>query len=152
MPERLRITPTSLREANAFVGRHHRHHGPDRGCICVLAVSDEEAVRGVAIIGRPKSRELQDGFTAEVTRLCTDGARNACSMLYRAAWRAVRALGYLKLVTYTLPEEGGASLRGAGWRCIGKAGGGSWDTPTSGRPRVDLHPTQEKLRWEVSDA
>ena len=145
---RLRITPITLREANAYVERYHRHHGETRGCICVCAVSDEDGnVRGVGIVGRPVARALQDGFTAEVTRLCTDGARNACSMLYRALWRAVRALGYLRLVTYTLPQEGGSSLLASGFRLIGEAGGGSWSR--NGRPRVDLHPTQEKLRWEL---
>lgn len=144
----LSVCPITLREANAYVERHHRHHGPSRGCIVTLAVADEHGVRGVAIVGRPVARMLQDGFTAEVTRLCTDGARNACSMLYAAAWRAVRAIGYRRLVTYTLAEEGGSSLRAAGWRLIGEAGGGSWSR--DGRPRVDLHPTQEKLRWEVA--
>lgn len=145
---RLRITPITLREANAYIEANHRHHGPSRGCIVVCAVSDEnDEIRGVAIAGRPVARMLQDGYTAEVTRVCTDGAPNACSMLYRALWRACRALGYLRLVTYTLPEEGGSSLRGAGFKLIGEAGGGSWDRVD--RPRVDLHPTQEKLRWEV---
>lgn len=142
----LRIVPTTLREANAYVRQHHRHHRPARGCIAVVAVADGDVVRGVAIIGRPVSRVLQDGYTAEVVRVATDGARNACSMLYGAAWRAARALGYLRLVTYTLPSEGGASLRGAGFTLIGEAGGGSWSR--SSRPRVDEHPTQTKLRWE----
>lgn len=102
---------------------------------------------GVAIVGRPVARQSQDGLTAEVKRLATDGTRNACSILYAAAWRAARALGYRRLITYTLPEEGGASLRGAGWRCIGSAGGGAWSRRA--RPRVDLHPTQQKLRWEM---
>lgn len=147
----LRVTPITLREANAYIERNHRHHGPTRGCIVVLACADSDnEVRGVCVVGRPVARMLQDGFTAEVTRLCTDGAPNACSMLYAAAWRACRALGYRRLVTYTLPEEGGASLRAAGWKLIGEAGGGTWDRPNSGRPRVDLHPTQEKLRWEVA--
>jgi hypothetical protein len=140
------VVPTTLREANAFVALHHRHHRPARGCVAVLAVTDGERVRGVAIVGRPVARNAQDGWTAEVTRCCTDGARNACSLLYGAAWRAVRALGYRRLITYTLPEEGGASLRGAGWRCLGEAGGGSWSRRE--RPRVDLHPTQRKLCWE----
>jgi hypothetical protein len=143
----LELVPITLREANAFVAEHHRHHRPARGCIVVLAVADER-VRGVAIVGRPVARNLQDGWTAEVLRVCTDGARNACSMLYGAAWRAVRALGYRRLVTYTLPKEGGASLRAAGWKCIGEAGGGSWSRKD--RPRVDLHPTQSKLRWEAA--
>lgn len=75
-----------------------------------------------------------------------DDERNACSLLYGACWRAARAIGYRRLVTYTLPTEGGASLRGAGWTLIGEAGGGSWDRRS--RARVDEHPTQVKLRWE----
>lgn len=146
----LSLVPTTLREANAFVAEHHRHHEPVRGCIVVLAVAEGETVRGVAIVGRPKARMLQDGWTAEVTRVCTDGFRGACSMLYTRAWRVCQQLGYRRLITYTLPEEGGYSLRAAGWRCMGEAGGGSWDRKD--RPRVDLHPTQEKLRWEARSA
>jgi hypothetical protein len=142
------VVPMTLREACAFIEEHHRHHNPPRGCIFVVGVSDEGRIAGVAVVGRPVARMLQDGWTAEVTRVATDGARNACSILYGAAWRAARALGYRKLVTYTLPEEGGASLRGAGWTCLGEAGGGSWDRKQ--RPRVDTHPTQGKLRWEMS--
>lgn len=143
----LRILPITLREASAFVVLHHRHHRPPQGALFALACGDDQ-VHGVAIVGRPVSRILQDGFTVEVTRLCTDGTRNACSMLYRACWRAARAMGYRRCITYTLPSEGGASLRGAGFQLIGKAGGGTWSTPS--RPRVDTHPTQGKLRWEVS--
>lgn len=142
----LTLTPITLREANAFVAAHHRHHGPSRGCVACVAVSEGETVRGVAIVGRPLSRMLDDGFTAEVVRVATDGAPNACSMLYGAAWRACRALGYRRLVTYTLASEGGGSLRASGWTCLGEAGGGSWSRKS--RPRVDLHPTQVKLRWE----
>lgn len=97
-------------------------------------------LRGVAIVGRPVARHLQDGYTAEVTRLCTDGTPNACSMLYEAAWRAAKAVGYLRIITYTLPQEGGASLRAAGWHLIGPAGGGSWSR--AGRPRADEHPLE----------
>lgn len=144
----LELTPITLAEANAFVTAHHRHHKRTAGHIARLAVSEGDTVRGVAIVGRPVARMLDDGWTAEVLRCCTDGSRNACSMLYGAAWRAVRALDYRKLVTYTLPEEGGASLRAAGWRCVGQAGGGSWSRRE--RPRVDTHPLQEKLRWEMT--
>lgn len=143
----LHVVPISLREANAFVKMHHRHFGPARGCICVLAVADE-VIRGVAIVGRPVSRRLQDGWTAEVNRVATDGARNACSMLYGAAWRAVKALGYTRLVTYTLQQEGGASLRAAGWKLIGEAGGGDWNRRA--RPRVETEYQQLKLRWEAA--
>ncbi len=143
---KLRIVPITQREAFAWVERTHRHHKPPRGSLVQLAVARDDEVVGVAVVGRPVSRMLQDGWTAEVTRVATDGTRNACSMLYGAAWRAVRALGYRRLVTYTLPEEGGASLRGAGFQLIGEAGGGSWSR--TDRPRVDLHPMQVKLRWE----
>jgi hypothetical protein len=144
----MQLAPITLRAANEFVARRHRHHRPVRGCVSCVSVLAGEQLVGVAIIGRPVARGLQDGYTAEVTRCCTDGTRNACSMLYRAAWRAVRALGYRRLVTYTLPDEGGASLRGAGMRCVGAAGGGSWDCPS--RRRADKHPTAPKLRWEIA--
>lgn len=142
------LTPITLREARAFVDRHHRHHPAPQGGIFAVAASVGGEVVGVAIVGRPVARMLQDDWTAEVVRLCTLGHRNAPSMLYGAAWRAARAMGYRRLVTYTLPEEGGASLRGAGWKLIGEAGGGSWSRES--RPRVDLHPMQTKLRWEMS--
>ena len=146
------IVPTTLEEACEFLRRYHRHHQPPVGHKFSVAVADEGGVvRGVACVGRPVARMSDNGWTLEVNRCCTDGTPNACSALYAACWRAARALGYRKLITYTLPEEGGASLRGAGWRCLGEAGGGSWHTPTSGRPRVDTHPLQTKLRWEVED-
>ena len=144
----LRIVPCSLREANAFVLAHHRHHDPARGCKFTLAVAEGETIRGIAIVGRPVSRHMDDGWTLEVNRVATDGAMNACSMLYGASWRAAKAIGYHKLITYTLPEEGGASLRAAGWICIGEAGGGKWSCTS--RPRVDTHPLQTKLCWEAS--
>jgi hypothetical protein len=143
----LELVPITLREANRFVEQHHRHHQPARGCRFCVAVAQDDEVVGVAIITRPVARRLDDGWTAEVSRVATDGTRNACSKLYGAAWRAARALGFRRLITYTLPEEGGASLRGAGWRCVGEAGGGSWSRRD--RPRVDLHPLQQKLRWEA---
>lgn len=145
----LTVVPITLAEAKVFIERHHRHHPPPVGHILSVAVADDAGVvRGVATVGRPVARMLDDGFTAEVNRCCTDGARNACSMLYGAAWRAARAIGYRKLITYTLPEEGGASLRAAGWRLVGQAVGGRWSRNT--RPRIDVHPTQQKLRWEAA--
>ena len=123
---RLELAPCTLKEAREFVDRHHRHHEPPQLALFAVAVASGDEVVGVAIVAIPTARMLNDGWTAEVNRVCTTGHRNACSKLYGAAWRAARALGYRRLVTYTLPEEGGASLRGAGWRCVGEAGGGSW--------------------------
>lgn len=145
----LRVIPITLADAKAFVAAHHRHHRPPVGHILSVAVADEtDTVRGVAVAGRPVARMLDDGLTLEVTRVATDGARNACSMLYGAVRRAGSALGYRRFVTYTLPEEGGASLRAAGWRVgLDAAGGGSWSNAR--RPRVDRHPLQQKIRWEA---
>jgi hypothetical protein len=140
------VTPITLTEAIAYTKMHHRHHDASRSGLFAVACSEGDVVRGVAIIGRPVARRLDDGWTVEVTRVATDGAHNACSMLYGAAWRAAKALGYRKLITYTLLEEGGASLRAAGFERGTPAGGGSWNR--TGRPRVDKHPTQQKLRWE----
>ncbi|MEK6290060.1 MAG: XF1762 family protein [Paraburkholderia tropica] len=148
------IVPISLDEANAFVATHHRHHLPAVGhkfsIAAVDLAADEPRVCGVVIVGRPVARGNDDGMTLEVTRCCTDGTRNACSALYGAAWRAARALGYTRLITYTLPAEGGASLRGAGWRLVGARGGGNWNTPA--RPRIDTaaHLRGQKLLWEAS--
>lgn len=143
----LTIVPINFDEACAHIAANHRHHKSPVGHKFSLAVSDGESIRGVATVGRPVARHLDDGFTLEVNRVATDGARNACSMLYGAAWRAAKALGYRRLITYTLPEEGGTSLRAAGYKLIGERGGGSWSSPS--RPRVDTHPLQGKLLWEA---
>lgn len=115
-----------------------------------IAVADVETSKivGVAIVGRPVSRFLDDGWTLEVNRLCTDGTHNACSMLYAAAWRAARAMGYKRVITYILETENGTSLRAAGWKCIGQAGGLRWTGKR--KPEVDLYPAQMKLRYEIS--
>ena len=142
----LSLVPIKLREELAFVGAHHRHHAPPRGGRFAIGCSVDGLICGVAIVGRPVARRADDEWTAEVPRVATDGTRNACSLLYGACWRACRAMGFRRLITYTLPEEGGASLRGAGFTLIGVAGGGSWSR--EGRPRVDEHPMQRKMRWE----
>lgn len=143
----MNIVPITLAAANAFVSEHHRHHKPVPGSKFAVGVRDEdEQLRGVAIAGRPVARMSDDGLTLEVLRVCTDGYRNACSALYGACRRVARGMGYRRLITYTLPEEGGASLRAAGFTCKGEAGGGSWSRPS--RPRTDSAPTTTKLRWE----
>lgn len=143
----LTIVPVTFAEANAFVAQHHRHHKQMPGAKFCIAVADASKIVGVALIGRPVARMLDDGWTLEVNRVATDGTKNACSALFSAAWRTARAMGYRKLVTYILDSEPGTSLRAAGWKCIGQAGGGSWSRES--RPRIDKHPTQGKIRWEA---
>lgn len=144
---KLELTKVSLAEANAFVAALHRHHPPVVGHKFSLGAVADGVLVGVAIVGRPVARMRDDGDTLEVTRLCTDGTRNACSFLYGAAAKACFALGYKRIGTYTLPNEGGGSLRAAGWKLIGERGGGSWSVPS--RPRTDKHPLGVKLLWEV---
>lgn len=142
------LQPITQKEAFAFIVNHHRHHQAPQGWLFGVAANDGEQVVGVAVVGRPVARMLQDGYTAEVTRLCTDGTPHVASKLYAAAWRAARALGYRRLITYILDSEPGTSLLAAGWRLVGVAGGGSWDRKD--RPRVDTHPTGQKKLWEVA--
>lgn len=141
-------TSVSLEEANAFVAALHRHHKPVVGHKFSLGAVKDGALVGVAIVGRPVSRMRDDGVTLEVTRLCTDGTKNACSFLYGAAARACFALGFKRIGTYTLPTEGGTSLRAAGWKLLGERGGGDWGR--ADRPRTTKHPTQPKWLWEAA--
>lgn len=144
----VKLEPTTIKAANAFVAAHHRHHKPVHGARFALRVVDDDgAVRGVVIVGRPVSRVLDDGLTAEVVRLATDGAPNACSMLYGASWRAWRAMGGRRMVTYILDSEPGTSLRAAGWRDEGSAGGGEWSCPS--RPRQAALMPDGKRRYGV---
>lgn len=149
---RLTVIPTTRDETTAFIRRLHRHHQPPQGYLFAVAVATEagDADRAVTA-GRPSARALQDGWTFEVTRSCADGTPNANSALYGAAWRAGRALGYRRGLTYTQVGETGASLRAAGWRPAAELPPRSgWDTPS--RRRDDTtHPTEVgRTRWEIA--
>ena len=158
----LRIVHIELAEANAFVDALHRHHKKVVGHKFSLgAVTTEphlcskdncptmhDKLVGVAIVGRPVARHRDDGATLEVTRLCTDGTRNTCSFLYGACARAAFALGYERIGTYTLQDEGGASLRASGWTLIGerKNTGIGWQNRANRKDTL----AETKLLWEVS--
>lgn len=146
---KLEVFPITFKEACLFVERHHRHHKPPVGHKFSICCSKNEGICGVAIVGRPVARMNDNGMTLEVTRLATDGTRNACSFLYAKAWQAARALGYKRLITYILSEETGASLSACDWKLIGETGGGSWSRKS--RPRLDKHPLQKKLLFEMRD-
>lgn len=145
---KLYAVPITLQEANDFVTEHHRHHKPLHYHKFSIGAGLDEKLVGVCIVNRPVARLRDDGWTLEVVRLCTDGTRNACSFLYAHASKAAFGLGYSRIGTYTLPIEGGASLRAAGWTLIGERGGGTWNRRD--RPRQDKHPTGQKLLWEAS--
>lgn len=133
-------------KAVAHLVKEQRKHN-DGGDICI-GLNNGKDVVGVAIVGRPVARYRDDGFTAEVTRLCVlDGYKNSCSMLYSAAWRACRAIGYKRIGTYILFEESGTSLRAAGWKIIHATKGGPWNCKS--RPRVDTSPIGQKILCEI---
>ncbi|MBA3545720.1 MAG: phosphoadenosine phosphosulfate reductase family protein [Nannocystis sp.] len=142
---RLRIVASTITRARAFVAEHHRHlAAPVSGLFAVGLARGDDLV-GVAIVGRPVARALQVDGTAEITRICTLGDRNACSMLLAACRRGSSALGYSKLITYTLASEPGTSLRAAGWVEVAKVKGRSWHCAS--RPRA-ARESPDKRRWE----
>jgi hypothetical protein len=143
----LEVRPVELATANAYVAEYHRHHAPTQGHRFSLGAYQDGRLCGVAIVGRPVARLAGDPLEVlEVTRLCTDGTRNACSVLYAAAARAGREMGYERIQTYILDTESGVSLRAAGWEYGGPAGGGQWHH-TDGKPRRTDQPTCGKGRW-----
>jgi hypothetical protein len=144
---KLVVCPIDLDEANAFVERFHRHHGKVVGHKFSIGCISEGQIVGVAIVGRPVSRRRDDGMTLELTRLCSDGTKNACSFLYGAAARAAFALGCSRIGTYILKSEPGTSLTAAGWRLMGETPGRSWSVPS--RPRIDTHPLEPRLLFEA---
>ncbi|MFE9608399.1 XF1762 family protein [Streptomyces sp. NPDC006012] len=149
--KRLHIRPLKWKAACVYVDQHHRHHDPPQGHQFSLGVhTDDGALVGVAIVGRPVNRNFDNGLTIEVTRVATDGTTNACSALYAAAWRTARSAGYRRAITYTQDGESGASLRAAGWRKVADLPARSgWNTP--GRPRRTLG-TENVARalWEIT--
>jgi hypothetical protein len=147
MTQRLVLQPITLRAAQEWVACYHRHSKPPQGMKFALGAAQGDDLVGVGIVGRPVARNLDDGWTLEVLRICTTGEPNVCSFLYGACWRAARALGYRKLVSYTLASEPGTSLRAAGWRVVGEVKPQTWDRPS--RARDPGHP-QQRLRWEVA--
>lgn len=147
----LYIKPITLRQARQFVQEHHRHHDMPQGGLWALALMRGDELVGAAIAGRPVSGYLQRLGYCEVIRVCVlDGVRNGGSMLYSRCKRVAQLMGYTKTISYNLPSESGASLRGAGFEAVAETAGGSWSRRK--RPRTDTHPTGPKIRWEPADA
>jgi L-amino acid N-acyltransferase YncA len=143
----LHAIPLELAEANALVAEWHRHHPEDQGHKFSIGVIDAQGIiHGAAIVGRTRARGFVIRDVVEVTRLVTDGTKNACSFLYASAARAAKSQGYRRIQTYILDEESGASLRAAGWQYDGFVRGREWKH-SDGKPRANAHPTTDKGRW-----
>lgn len=148
-PARLRVRPISYRQARDFITTHHLT--PPQGHTFSLGLTNPTGdLLGVAVVGRPLARHLDDGLTAEITRLATDGSRNACSVLLAAAWRVARHMGYQRMITYTRADEPGTSLRAAGWTAVTDLPAiPGWDRPSRPRtPRGTDHIA--RTRWQVT--
>jgi hypothetical protein len=141
------MVPISIREAKRWVQHHHRHHPPPQGGLFALGAEKDGQLIGVAIVGRPGAPALQDGRTVEITRVCTDGTRNACSFLYARCRRAAAALGYEKVKTYTRQDEGGASLRAAGFEQEELLPARSYAKSNVARRRFDKTEPAPRIRW-----
>lgn len=141
------LSPISIKAASRFVTEKHRHNKAPQGALFAVGARIGEQLVGVAIIGRPVARMLDDGKTCEVTRLCTDGTRNCCSLLYGASARAAKALGYARVITYILTSEPGTSLRASGWvKDAAVKAELSWTRPS--RQRINAErPAGPKTRW-----
>ena len=137
----------SLKEANAFIEALHRHHPPVHRDKFRVGAWDTEQNKlvGVVQVGRPVARALDDGQTAEVVRLCTDGTKNVCTFLYSRAARASKELGFSRIITYILETESGTSLTASGWKFDHIAKGHNWSCPS--RPRNTKSPTCNKQMW-----
>jgi hypothetical protein len=143
----LKIVPLSLKEANLLVANWHRHHKPARGCKFAIGVADESGIHGAAICGRPSARNIDYRTTLEVTRLVTNGTKNACSILYAAAARIAREMGYEKIITYILVSETGHSLKVSGWQERDEITLGRQWKHTDGNPRRTDQPTCDKRQF-----
>jgi hypothetical protein len=146
---KMKLRPLTLRQANDLVGRLHRHHKHVQGHRFSIGVENDGVLIGAAVVGRPVARGCDPYNTAEVTRLVTDGTKNACSLLYAACARAARAMGFDKIQTYILEEESGTSLKASGWTFVCTTAGGDWNQSIAyaGKRRTD-QPMQSKQRWE----
>jgi hypothetical protein len=152
----LQIRPITLRAACAFIAEHHRHSKPPRGHKFSVAAYDDDTLVGVATAGRPVARHFDDGFTLEVNRTCTDGTANANSLLYGAVWRAAKAMGYKRCLTYTQADETGASLRAVGWKRRKElAPRGSWADSTTNERLKSLRDAAgsggvARVLWDIA--
>lgn len=113
----LRIKPLTLSQANELVEKWHRHHKKVQGHRFSLGLWDESIndYVGAAIVGRPVCNNVEQYGVAEVTRLVTNGTKNACSALYGACARVAKEMGFQKIQTYILQDEPGTSLKACGW-------------------------------------
>ncbi len=144
----MEVVPIHLRQANEFIAQHHRHSLPTVGGKFAVGAAVDGKLVGVAVAGRPVARRLDDGRTLEVLRVCTDGTPNACSFLYARVKRIAVLLGYRDIITYTLQDEAGASLKAVGARIIGEVQPKEWSVPSRRRKTQAVYG-EPKWKWKL---
>jgi hypothetical protein len=144
----LRAIPLTRDEANRFIVAKHRHHGRVTSHRFIVGAELDGELVGCAVVECPNAPRLQDSRVAEVTRLCTDGTKNVCSLLYAKCSKLAREWGFKRIITYILDTETGVSLRASGWVFEANTRGGTRHRPS--RPRTDKSSTQPKQRWAPS--
>ena len=148
----LEVVPLTLKTANEFVDKYHTHNKKVVGCKFCIGAKANNSLEAVAIVGRPVARKLDDGFTVEILRLCTKqtGIKNLCSLLYSRSWRLWKLMGGKRIITYTLEEENGSSLKASGYKITGETQpfkkGTGWTT-RKGRVWQEIQE-QKRIRWE----
>lgn len=129
------IIPLTLAQANSFAAKQRENYRPFRGRRFAIGCAMDEKLVGIVILGKPVDEALDDGLTLAVNYIHATGGRTAYGMLYGAAARAAKALGYCRIIAF-LPENISSSgLRAAGWKCAGPV--------ESGKPQAP-----KKLRYE----
>jgi hypothetical protein len=143
----VQAVPIHIREANAFIAKYHRHSLPTVGRKFTIGAVEHGKLVGVAVAGRLVARALDDGKTIEILRVCTDGTPN-CSFLYARTAKIARLFGYTRVITNTLEEESGSSLRAVGGRVVGRVEAREWSAPSRPRKSQAVY-RKKKLRWEI---
>ena len=147
----MQIVPITLAKAKDFIRKTHRHNRPPVGWKFGVGLELNGELIGVATAGRPVARHYDDGLTIEINRTCTDGTKNANSKLYGAVWKAAKAMGYKRAITYTRVDESGSSLRGAGWSQVKHLPQrGSWAKSSKKRQRSEYGEGEiQRILWEI---
>jgi hypothetical protein len=147
------VYPLTLRVANEFVAKYHRHNKQARGHRFSLGAMWGDKLFGVAIVGRPISRMMDDGLTAEVTRVCVSetAPKNTISYLYGKIWRVWQQMGGKRMITYTLKSESGSTMKAVGWKMIGETDKVKKGKGWTNRPGREWQEVSDKIkkRWII---
>ena len=116
-----------------------------------LGLPHDNELIGVAIVGRPVARNLDNGFNLEVLRVCIkDGSpKGANSKLYARCRAIGQMMGYKKIITYTLKSESQTTMKALGAVMESEVKAHQWSRPSRQRSSQPVY-YQDKIRWELN--